>query len=182
MLPPCVATKRIGRELFLENGRGPAHAQFANDRHDDDHMTRVPCQHGAPAVVVQSPHALVPPHSSYGFGQFTAAIRRRSLRRPAHRQETRTLTTGQVLPPPLPSRLGEPEVAAIHAATNATLQLWVDELDFPDRAEHIAVEARFALTLTARIKEVDERIAVLIADRDPAGVIASVPGDWCRHP
>lgn len=71
---------------------------------------------------------------------------------------------------------GEPEVDAILAAANATLQLWGEELSFPDLAEDIAVEARLALALTEEIKEVDERIAVLVAQRDPSGIIASVPG------
>jgi transposase len=72
---------------------------------------------------------------------------------------------------------GEPEVGAILAAATATLQLWGDEeLGFPELAEDIAVEARLALALTEEIKEVDERIAVLVAQRDPAGIIASVPG------
>ncbi|WP_433167224.1 IS110 family transposase [Kribbella sp. CA-247076] len=71
---------------------------------------------------------------------------------------------------------GEPEVDAILAAATATLELWDDELGFPELAEDIAVEARLALALTEEIKEVDERIAVLVAQRDPAGIIASVPG------
>ena len=71
---------------------------------------------------------------------------------------------------------GEPEVDAILAAASATLQLWDEELGFPDLAEDIAVEARLALALTEEIKDVDERIAVLVAQRDPAGIIESVPG------
>ena len=71
---------------------------------------------------------------------------------------------------------GEPEVATIMAAAKATHDLWGEELDYPDLAEDIAVEARLALALTEEIKEVDERIAILVADRDPAGIITSAPG------
>lgn len=71
---------------------------------------------------------------------------------------------------------GEPESDAIMAAARATLDLWGEELDFADLAEDIAVEARLSLALTQEIKEVDERIAVLVAERDPAGIITSVPG------
>jgi hypothetical protein len=75
-----------------------------------------------------------------------------------------------------PGAWGELEVDAILAAANATLVLWDEELEFADLAEDIAVEARLALALTEEIKEVDERIAVLVAQRDPNGILASVPG------
>jgi len=71
---------------------------------------------------------------------------------------------------------GEPEVATIMAAAKATDDLRGEELDYPDLAEDIAVEARLALALTEELKEVDERIATLVADRDPAGIITSAPG------
>ncbi|AYY15735.1 IS110 family transposase [Actinobacteria bacterium YIM 96077] len=71
---------------------------------------------------------------------------------------------------------GEPEADAIMTAAKATRQLWEDELDFADLAEDIAVEARLALTLTQEIKELDERIAILVTERDPAGIITSAPG------
>ncbi len=71
---------------------------------------------------------------------------------------------------------GEPEADAIVAAAKATIDLWADELAFPDLAEDITVEARLALALTEEIKEVDERIAVLVRDRDPHGIITSAPG------
>jgi transposase len=54
--------------------------------------------------------------------------------------------------------------------------LWGEELAFPDLAEDIAVEARLALALTEEIKEVDDRIAVLVRERDPHGIITSAPG------
>lgn len=65
----------------------------------------------------------------------------------------------------------------ILAAARASLDLWGDdELSFPDLAEDIAVEARLALALTEEIKELDERIEVIVRDRDPNGVITSAPG------
>lgn len=71
---------------------------------------------------------------------------------------------------------GEPEADAILAAAKASIDLWSDDLGFPDLAEDIAVEARLAMALTEEIKEVDERIAVLVRDRDPNGIITSAPG------
>jgi transposase len=71
---------------------------------------------------------------------------------------------------------GEPEVTTLMAAAKATHDLWGEELDYPDLAEDIAVEARLALALTEELKEIDERIAILVADRDPAGIITSAPG------
>lgn len=70
----------------------------------------------------------------------------------------------------------EAEAEMILAAAKATTELWADELAFADLAEDIAVEARLALALTEEIKEVDERIATLVRDRDPAGIITSAPG------
>lgn len=71
---------------------------------------------------------------------------------------------------------GEPEVDVLLAAARATLELWGQELEYTDLAEDIAVEARLALALTEEIKELDERIAGLVAERDPHGIIASAPG------
>jgi len=72
---------------------------------------------------------------------------------------------------------GEPEADALLAAAGATLELWSDDdLSFPDLAEDVAVEARLALRLTEEIKELDERISVLVRDRDPQGIITSAPG------
>jgi transposase len=62
------------------------------------------------------------------------------------------------------------------AAATATVELWAEDLPFPDLAEDIAIEARLALRLTEEIKELDERIAVLVRDRDPDGIITSAPG------
>jgi hypothetical protein len=62
---------------------------------------------------------------------------------------------------------GEAHADRILAAARASLHLWDDDLCFADLAEDIAVEARLALALTAEIKELDERIALLVRDRDP---------------
>ncbi|WUK70659.1 IS110 family transposase [Kribbella sp. NBC_00359] len=61
------------------------------------------------------------------------------------------------------------------AAARASLQLWDEDISFPDLAEDIAVEARLALALTEEIKELDERIAVLVRERDPQGIVSSAP-------
>lgn len=71
---------------------------------------------------------------------------------------------------------GEAHADRILAAAKESLALWGEELPFPELAEDIAVEARLALSLTTEIKEVDERIAILVADRDPNGIITSAPG------
>jgi hypothetical protein len=53
---------------------------------------------------------------------------------------------------------GEPHADALLAAANQTLELWSGgELDYPDLAEDIALEARLALQLTEEIKDLDER-------------------------
>jgi transposase len=71
---------------------------------------------------------------------------------------------------------GEAQAEQILAAARASLDLWGEDISFPDLAEDIAVEARLALALTAEIKELDERIAVLVRDRDPHPIITSAPG------
>jgi transposase len=71
---------------------------------------------------------------------------------------------------------GEAQADQILTAARTSLDLWGDDISFPDLAEDIAVEARLALALTAEIKELDERIAVLVRDRDPHGIITSTPG------
>ena len=73
---------------------------------------------------------------------------------------------------------GEPMAEAILAAAAETLQLWADgeELDYPDLAEDIAIEARLALQLTEEIKDLDERTALLLHQADPEGILTSAPG------
>ena len=71
---------------------------------------------------------------------------------------------------------GEAKADEILAAAHETLQLWDGELNYADLAEDIALEARLALALTVELDELDERIAVLVRDADPAGIVASAPG------
>ena len=70
----------------------------------------------------------------------------------------------------------QPEAEQIMAAARESIVLWADDLDFGDLAEDIAIEARLALQLTAELKELDERIALLLAEVDPDGILQSVPG------
>lgn len=71
---------------------------------------------------------------------------------------------------------GEPMADEILAAATESDALWAGELDYPELAEDIAIEARLALALTTEIKELDERIAVMLDHADPAGIIRSAPG------
>ncbi|QRP49822.1 IS110 family transposase [Amycolatopsis sp. FDAARGOS 1241] len=71
---------------------------------------------------------------------------------------------------------GDSEADRVLAAAAATTELWGEELAFAELADDIAVEARLALAITDEIKDVDERIAVLVAERDPEGLITSAPG------
>ncbi len=72
---------------------------------------------------------------------------------------------------------GEPHADALLAAAQETLQLWSGgELDYPDLAEDIAIEARLALQLTEEIKDLDERTALLLREADPTGILTSAPG------
>jgi transposase len=72
---------------------------------------------------------------------------------------------------------GDALAEAVLAAAHASLELWGEEdLSFSDLAEDIAIEARLALKLTEEIKELDERIEVIVRERDPQGIITSAPG------
>jgi transposase len=72
---------------------------------------------------------------------------------------------------------GEPLADAILAAAAETLALWDGgELDYPDLAEDIAIEARLALQLTEELKDLDERTALLVHHADPHGILTSAPG------
>ena len=63
---------------------------------------------------------------------------------------------------------GEPHADALLAAAQETLQLWSGgELDYPDLAEDIAIEARLALQLTEEIKDLDERTTLLLRASRP---------------
>lgn len=68
------------------------------------------------------------------------------------------------------------EADGILAATTATVELWGEELASAELADDIAVEARLALAITDEIKDVDERITVLVSERGPDGIITSAPG------
>jgi len=71
---------------------------------------------------------------------------------------------------------GDAKADELLAAAAETHALWAGDLDYPDLAEDIAIEARLALALTAEIKELDERITVLLGQRDPTGIVRSTPG------
>jgi transposase len=65
---------------------------------------------------------------------------------------------------------------AILAAAKQTLELWGDELDYGELADDLAVEARLALALSAEIKELEQRITVMLRALDPKEILRSVPG------
>jgi transposase len=72
---------------------------------------------------------------------------------------------------------GEPMAEAVLTAAAETLQLWADgDLDYPELAEDIAIEARLALQLTEEIKDLDERTALLLHQADPHAILTSAPG------
>jgi transposase len=63
------------------------------------------------------------------------------------------------------------------AAAAETVRLWpAGSIDFAELAEDIAVEARLVGRLSEEIEALDDRIATLYAEADPAGLIASAPG------
>ena len=74
------------------------------------------------------------------------------------------------------NRWSHPQAEQVMAAARESIELWAGDLDFGDLAEDIAIEARLALQLTAELKELDERIALLLAEVDPNGILQSVPG------
>jgi transposase len=71
---------------------------------------------------------------------------------------------------------GEHYAAGILAAAAETLQLWDGELSYPDLAEDIAAEGRLALALTTEIRDLDTKLAALLHQADPAGILTAVPG------
>ena len=72
-------------------------------------------------------------------------------------------------------RWGAEQAAALLTA-GAGDALWEDAFDFDQLAEDIAVEARLALTLTDEVAALDERIALLLEEADPAAIVTSAPG------
>ncbi len=71
---------------------------------------------------------------------------------------------------------GDSEASQLLEAAQQTMAVWGDEIDCGELADDIAVEARLALQLSEEIHELDQRIAVILYDRDPAGIMTSVPG------
>lgn len=71
---------------------------------------------------------------------------------------------------------GQEHASRILAAAEQTLQLWDGEISYPDLAEDIATEARLALALTTEIRDLDTKLAALLHQADPAGIMTSVPG------
>lgn len=70
---------------------------------------------------------------------------------------------------------GEDTADNLLATADATLVLWDGELDYSELAEDIAIEARLALTLTSEVKDLDERMAALMAKLDPRGTGRRTP-------
>lgn len=63
------------------------------------------------------------------------------------------------------------------AAADETLRLWAGGgLDFAELADDIAIEVRHITSLTAEIDTIEDRIAALYDDADPAGIVVSAPG------
>jgi transposase len=63
------------------------------------------------------------------------------------------------------------------AAATETLRLWpAGAIDFAELAEDIAAEARLVRQLGAEIEALDDRIAALYPEADPAGIVTSAPG------
>jgi transposase len=72
---------------------------------------------------------------------------------------------------------GEPLADALLGAAAETLDLWKGgDLDYPDLAEDVAIEARLALQLTEEIKDLDERTALILKQADPNSILTSAPG------
>ncbi|WP_206311097.1 transposase [Streptomyces sp. A1499] len=75
----------------------------------------------------------------------------------------------------------EEHAERILEAAQQTLALWPDgTLDFAELAEDIAAEAQMADHLYTQITSLEDRIAVLYQEADPAGVILSGPGPGRR--
>jgi transposase len=71
---------------------------------------------------------------------------------------------------------GEELAGELLAAAAETLALWDGEMDYTELAADIAAEARLALALTAEIRDLEQKIAALLHQHDPAAIITSAPG------
>jgi transposase len=71
---------------------------------------------------------------------------------------------------------GEELAGKLLAAATETLALWDDEMDYTELAADIAAEARLALALTAEIRDLEQKIAALLHQADPAAIMTSIPG------
>ena len=71
---------------------------------------------------------------------------------------------------------GETHAAGLLDAAAQTLALWQEDIDYTELADDIAVEARLALQLTTEIRDLEQKIAALLHDRDPAAIMTSAPG------
>jgi transposase len=71
---------------------------------------------------------------------------------------------------------GDELAARLLTAAADTLALWHGELDYTELAADIAAEARLALALTTEIRDLEQKIAALLHQADPAAILTSVPG------
>lgn len=63
------------------------------------------------------------------------------------------------------------------AAADETMALWsAGGLDFAELADDVAVEVRHISSLSTEIDTIEDRIAALYDNADPAGIVASTPG------
>jgi transposase len=73
--------------------------------------------------------------------------------------------------------LREAKADELLAAADETLVLWsAGGLDFAELADDIAIEARHIASLSAEIDTIEDRVAALYDEADPAGIVASAPG------
>jgi len=71
---------------------------------------------------------------------------------------------------------GRVQADALRAAARESITLWDGGMDFAALADDIRAEAAQYLFLDDQIGQVDARIAALVAERDPAGILTSTPG------
>jgi hypothetical protein len=71
---------------------------------------------------------------------------------------------------------GEELAERLLAAAAETLALWNDDMDYTELAADIAAEARLALALSAEIRDLEQKIAALLHQADPAAIMTSIPG------